>query len=268
VSHQRNGYVSFQIPVAEFKNFFNYILTLGNVTSKRISADDITDAYADNAERLRIAENTLARLQQLLAAAKTEQEKIALLKEIQRISEQIEQAKLAVEELLRKAAFSTINLNVTNMPLPVPRNVEIEAFYWFSSCLGMHCSIGKSLKLNVPQNFIEVEKSSSKWRAASALNTVLLGFEIKNEPQGSIDFWANAMLNSFKSEYKTELKTEDNFSLIRLEAFDAEIPAIYYMVILKTSDKKTLRIARARFSNLEAEKKDSEAVMESLRRVK
>jgi predicted XRE-type DNA-binding protein len=266
VSHQRNGFVTLQIPVAEFKTFFDYILTLGQVTSKNIFARDITDAYTDNAERLRIAETTMARLQQLLASAKSEQEKIALLKEIQRVSEQIEQAKLTEKELLRLAAFSTIHLNVSNIPLPVVRRMNIVAFEWFS-LLPNSVPSRKAFKLNVPKDFVKIRDTRREWKAASALYTELWGFERENEPQGTIDFWANAMLNFFKSRYKTELKTEESFSLIRLETSDSE-PMVYYIAILKESNKKDLKIALAKFPSREAEKKDSEAIKESLRRAK
>jgi len=267
VSNRRNGFVSLQIPVAEFKDFFNYILTLGKITGKSIYASDITDAYSDNAARLRIAESTLARLLELLAAAKTEQEKITLLKEIQRVSEQIEQRKLTEKELLRKAAFSTINLSARNTPVQV-YSIKISAFGWFHELpYGYRFPFYKPLKLSVPQNFIETEDSGTKWSAASALSAEFLAFEKENNPQGTPDFWANAMLEYFKSQYNTELKSEENFSLLRLQSFETE-PRVSYIAILKKSDKKTLKIAIAKFPSLDAEQKNSEAVMEVLRRAK
>jgi hypothetical protein len=277
VSNRRNGFVSLQIPVAEFKNFFNQILTLGRVTSKSISANDITEAYTDNSARLRIAEATLARLQQLLAAAKTELEKIALLKEIQRVSEQIEQRKLEEKELLRLAAFSTINLWASNIPIVIPYRPNIRTFEWFSSLLNEnsypHYSetwrAPKVRKLTVPRDFIETENSMYKWKAASALNSKFWFILRKNEPQGTINFWAEAMLEFFKPQYSAEFKTEENFSLVRLQNFShgAE-PEVRYIALLKKSNKKELRIALAYFPNLEAEKKNSEAVLEVLRRAK
>jgi len=266
ISNRRNSFISLQIPVAEFKNFFNQILKLGRVTSKNISASDITEAYADNAARLSIAESTLARLQQLLAAAKTEQEKIALLKEIQRVSEQIEQRKLEEKELLRQAAFSTINLWVSNIPAVIPYRANIKAFEWFSNLLN-NSNSGKALKLSIPKDFIETADTKREWSAASALNAKFSAFERKNEPQGTTNFWAEAMLEFFKSQYAAELKTEENFSLIRLQSFGTE-PEIHYIALLKKSDEKTLRIAVAYFPNIEAEKKNSEAVLEVLRRAK
>ena len=267
VINRRNGFVSLQIPVAQFRDFFNYILTLGKITSKNIYASDITDAYSDNAARLRIAEITLARLQELLAAAKTEPEKLALLKEIQRVSEQIEQGKLTEKELLRKAAFSTINLWARNTPVQVvPYRTNIRAFQWLARLPEM-ASLGKPFELNVPQGFIETENSKTKWSTASALNTELIAYEKENNPQGTPDFWANAMLEFFKSKYSAELKTEENFSLIRLQSFEPE-PEVFYIAILKKSDKKTLKIAVANFPNLNAEQKNSEAVMEVLRGAK
>jgi len=269
VSNRRNGFVSLQIPVAQFRDFFNYILTLGKITGKSIYADDITDAYSDNAARLRIAETTLARLQELLAEAKTEQEKITLLKEIQRVSEQIEQRKLTEKELLRKAAFSTINLWARNTPVQaVPYRAYINAFDWFTTLPNKYgySSLEKALKLSVPQGFIEIE-DHKKWNAASALNAEFFAFERKNNPKGTPDFWANAMLEFFKSQYNAELKSEENFSLVRVQSFETE-PRVFYIAILKKSDKKTLKIAVANFPNLNAEQKNSEAVMEVLRGAK
>ncbi|MDR0515513.1 MAG: DUF4349 domain-containing protein [Fibromonadaceae bacterium] len=270
IDNRRNGFVSLQIPVAEFNSFFNYILTLGLVTSKSISANDITEAYADNAARLQIAESTLARLQQLLAAAKTEPEKIALLKEIQRVSEQIEQAKLTEKELLRKAAFSTITLWVYNMPQqPIPLKQNIKAFTWLRELTNTasHSNIDKALELVVPKDFIEIKGNKHRWSTASALNATFQAFKKENEPQGTPDFWTNAMLEFFKYEYRAELKSEENFSMVRLQSYHIE-PEIYYIAILKQSDKETLKIAVAKFPNSEVEQKHSEAVKEVLRRAK
>jgi TfoX/Sxy family transcriptional regulator of competence genes len=269
IDNRRNGFVSLQIPVAEFNNFFNYILTLGLVTNKSIFANDITEAYADNAARLRIAESTLARLQQLLAAAKTEQEKLALLKEIQRVSEQIEQAKLTEKELLRKAAFSTITLWVYNTPQqPIPLKQNIKAFKWFQELVSTtHSNKDKALELQVPKDFIEIKGNKHRWSTASALNATFQAFKKENEPQGTPDFWANAMLEFFKFQYGAELKSEENFSMIRLQSYHIE-PEIYYIAILKQSNKKTLKIAVAKFPNSEVEQKNSEAVKEVLRRAK
>jgi len=263
VSIRRNGYVSLQIPIAEFRTFYNYILTLGKVISNRIYAEDITDAYADNAARLRIAESTLARLQELLKVAKTENEKVALLKEIQRISEQIEQRKLAEKELLRKAAFSTINLTVRNEPPKIiPHRTSIKAFDWFRYLPNMD-SFGKSVKLSVPQGFIETENSRSKWSAASALNSELIAFERKNNPQGTPEFWIEAMLDFFKTKYSAEIKE----NILRLQTFGPE-SEVYYITVMKISDKKTLKIAVAKFPNLEAEQKNSDAIKTALKEAK
>lgn len=263
VSTRRNGYVSMQIPIAEFRTFFNYILTLGKVISNSIAAEDITDAYADNAARLRIAESTLARLQSLLAAAKSEHEKVALLKEIQRISEQIEQRKLTEKELLRKAVFSTINLYVRNAPIRViPLGTDIGAFQWFMQIPNMY-SFNEPIKLKVPEGFIETEDSGKRWSAASALNTEFIAFERENNPRGSPDFWMESMREFFKSRYNAEIKE----NILRLQSVGLE-PIVYYITILKNSDKKTLKIAVAKFPNLKAEQENSNAIKAVLKEAK
>ncbi|MCL2259970.1 MAG: DUF4349 domain-containing protein [Fibromonadales bacterium] len=263
VNNRRNGYVSLQIPVAQFKEIFDYILTLGRAINKNLHASDITDAYADNAARLRISESALARLHDLLKVAKSEQEKLALLKEIQRVSEQIEQRKLEEKDLLRKAAFSTINLNVRNEPPKfMPYSTNIKAFEWFKQLPNMH-SFGKPIKLKVPQDFIETEDSRKKWSAASALNSEFIAFERKNNPQGTPQFWINAMHTHFKTIFNSEIKED----ILRLQSVGSE-PVVYYITVLKSSDKKTLKIAVAKFPSLEAEQKNSDAVKAVLKEAK
>ncbi|GHV14202.1 hypothetical protein AGMMS49938_09920 [Fibrobacterales bacterium] len=269
VGNRRNGFVSLQIPVGEFKAFFNWVLTLGFVADKSISATDITEQYTDNDTQLRIAQTTLTRLQQLLSAAKTEQEKLALLKDIQRVSEQIEQKKIREKELLRQANFSTLSLSVSNIPRqikPLPTR-KIEAFEWLNNLLDKNiCACQSSispLKLTPPKDFIETEDSKKSWSAASALNAEFWAFKRKNNPQGTADFWANAILNHFKNEYSAELTKNENYSLIRLQTA-TDIPEIYYIAILNKTDKKYLRIAEAYFPNLEAENKHGQSVKETL----
>jgi hypothetical protein len=209
-------------------------------------------------------------MRELLASAKTENEKIALLKEIQRLSEQIEQLKIEENDLLRKAAFSTIVLHVSNIPQEaVPVRLSINAFEWFSNLIFVneYSNMKKALKLEAPKYFLETSDTRKRWGAASAMGAKFWAFEKENEPQGSADFWAAAMLEYFESIFKAELKSEENFSLVRLQNFEQE-PKIYYIAILKTSDKKKLKIAQAYFPSLEIEKRSSESVKEVLRRVK
>ncbi len=271
IHSRRIGFVSLQIPVSVFKPFFESVLSLGRVTDKGVSARDITEAFADNAAALRIAESTLARLQELLAAATTEIEKLELLREIQRISEQIEQQKLREKELLNQAKFSTIELSVRNTPLPQPIKFNFNAFEWFASLTMNHCnalnsirinSTQKSLSIDTPPHFVKVQEDRC---AASARNSEFFAFERENDPQGSADFWTSAMLEYFKTLYQTELKKEENYSLIRLQSYGVN-PKVIYIAVLNSPDPETLKIACAFFPNAEAEKADAKAILEVLGR--
>lgn len=261
VNVRRNGFVSLQIPIAEFKPFFEYILTLGRITDKNIFANDITEAFTDNAERLRIAENTLARFQELLAQAKTELEKLTLLKEIQKLSEQIEQMKLTEKELLKKAQFSTITLWASNIPTHWVRPLKLLAFVWLDFLPEMECThIKDGIEINASKDFIQ---NKEEYCFASALNSELLAFERENDPQGTPDFWKDAMMEYFKNQYSVQ--KEDSY--IRLQTFEPE-PRIIYISILKSSTEKKLKIAIAKFPNKEAEDKDSASVINVFKEAK
>lgn len=267
IRSRRTGFVSLLIPVTIFKPFFESVLSLGRVVDKRISARDITEAFADNAAALRIAESTLARLQELLAAATAEMEKLALLKEIQRISEEIEQRKLQEKDLLSQANFSTIDLSVQNTPLPEPVRFNFNAFGWFASLASSHCgaldSTQKVISMDTPLHFVKVEENRC---AASARNSEFFAFERENNPQGSVDFWTSALIEFFKTTYQTELKKEDAYTFIRLQSYDAD-PKVIYIAVLNQSDQKTLKIACAFFPNADAEKADAKAILDVLGRV-
>jgi hypothetical protein len=75
-----------RVPVVEFKAAFDGLAELGDVLDKSMTAQDVTEAFTSVALRLKTARETRARLQELLARAVDEAEKLALLQEIQPLS--------------------------------------------------------------------------------------------------------------------------------------------------------------------------------------
>ncbi|MDY0001473.1 MAG: DUF4349 domain-containing protein, partial [Polyangia bacterium] len=91
--------------------------SIGEVASKRIHADDVTQQYYDIEVRLKAAETILARLKALLAQAKTVEESLAIEKEMGRLLETIERFKGTLRYLRHHASMSTLTIVFRVKPL-------------------------------------------------------------------------------------------------------------------------------------------------------
>ena len=260
-----NRSVALKIPSKQFRDFFSQILSLGIVLHKEIFANDITDAYQDNELRLRIAQDLLARLQELLQNSKSDKEKITLLKEIQRVNEEIERRKITERELARKAEFATLNLNVEPVVYHHGKEYAPRGFEWFYGIDNQNKVLGTPVKFPIPKNFVESVDTKKKWASASSDGVEFSAFEVETNIEGNNEFWTKAMQNHFKNSYKTSLENEGNYSLLRLEPFNPNQPVCY---IILPKHKNKIKIARVMFPNSNLEQKHSSAVKDAVKEAK
>jgi len=115
-----HDHVVVRVPAARFDAVFAQLLGLGEVMEKSISAQDVTEAFQSVELRLQTARTTRDRLVALLAQAEEDEEKLRLLKEIQRVSQQIDAMEAQIRTLSQLASFSRITIEL------VPR----EALAW------------------------------------------------------------------------------------------------------------------------------------------
>lgn len=105
-----------RIPTAKFDSLI-YVIEqgVGELTSKNISADDVTEEYTDL--NIRLA-NNLAYLDQyktILKKAKSVKEILEVQEKIRRIEEEIESKKGRLKYLDDKVKFSTLNLEISEL---------------------------------------------------------------------------------------------------------------------------------------------------------
>ena len=99
---------------------------LGEVANKVIETYDVSDTLRDQETRLRLAERSRERLYQLLERSSDVKERLAILHEIKRLTEEIEQVRLSLELLKNQIALSRITVElIPRQPEGEPRRAGI-----------------------------------------------------------------------------------------------------------------------------------------------
>ncbi|MCI0727080.1 MAG: DUF4349 domain-containing protein, partial [Chloroflexi bacterium] len=123
--------VQFGVPVERFEEAMAGLRTLGQVTSESASGQDVTDEYVDLNSRLGNLLATQDRLRSFLLEAQNVAEILAINEELEQIEEELEIIQGRMAYLADRAAFSTIDLDLspmiptatptaTSTPTPIP----------------------------------------------------------------------------------------------------------------------------------------------------
>lgn len=194
-----------RIPAELFHESFAEILTYGKVVDERIETWDVTEQYQDLQGRLTVAEQTRDRLYQLLERSTDPEERSNILREIGRLTEEIEQINLNMQSLSNRAALSGITIRLQ------PRLTQIEdsrraiPFPWIANLNPMYPVSNEfkgSLELDPGPSFA-VFSDASIYRAENPQGVILRMSTLENEPQGDSAFWQKA-LEFHLSDYYAE----------------------------------------------------------------
>ncbi|MDI1483750.1 DUF4349 domain-containing protein [Polyangium sp. y55x31] len=102
--------ITIRVPVARFDEAIRRIEKLGDMLSRDVQVEDVTEEYHDTEIRLKNARAVRERLEQLLAKATKVEESIAIEKELERVAETIDRLEGRMKFLRDRAAFSTITV--------------------------------------------------------------------------------------------------------------------------------------------------------------
>lgn len=102
--------IVFRVPVQQFEKTVEQIKTMGVVLSQSLSAEDVTDQFTDTKLRTESLQRVRKRLYTLLKRAKKPEEKVKILKEISRITTELDTLRQTLEYLKSKSSYSTIHI--------------------------------------------------------------------------------------------------------------------------------------------------------------
>ena len=109
---RRSAYLSIRIPNIEFDQFMNESEQFGNVTSKSIEGEDVTDQYMDTEIRLETLEIQAERLKELLKQAGDLDKLFKIEKELANVTYEIESLKGTLKKYDSLIDYSTIEIYI------------------------------------------------------------------------------------------------------------------------------------------------------------
>ncbi|MDH3347999.1 MAG: DUF4349 domain-containing protein [Desulfobulbaceae bacterium] len=259
--------VTIRVPVADFDSIYKKAIELGDVLKKRITAQDITQSFRDNNLRLKIAKATRERLVELLAKATEEEEKLKILKEIQRLSEEIEQFESRLHILSTLANYSKLTIELEKRKSFLERkNDDIAEFRWIkrlSPFKAVYLQQKGRLELSVPANMVLLEKER-QWLVESADGAVMRTSRIVNTPSGDTDFWLEAIRVRLEKEFsQVKIQTAGAFKVLRMVG-RSEDPYIYLIGISADGKKKYMDLIEVYYPSQAHEERYGKSVLTSV----
>ncbi len=116
VSAQTDHQLVLRIPAAHFRSFMDAIGEEGRVLDRNIAAQDVGEEFRDIEIRIRNLEVTRQRIEALLAQAATVADALAVQRELERITTELEAMRGRQRYLADRVAFSTITINFQALP--------------------------------------------------------------------------------------------------------------------------------------------------------
>lgn len=137
-SSQRTAHsVTLRVPAEHFRDALDALGELGDVLSLSWDAQDVTDEFNDIEVRLANARAMRERLELLLTQAESVSDALAIERELQRITLEIERLEGSRREMVDRIAFSTIVVNFSRLPTQVVPGDEYRLPFGWLNQLGV-----------------------------------------------------------------------------------------------------------------------------------
>ncbi len=236
-----HDHATIRVPVKRFDETWDKVLELGEVVDHSLTAEDVTEAFQSMDLRLKTARTTRDRLNALLAKAEEEEEKIALLKQIQRLSEEIDRYESQLRVLGELASFSRITVQgiASSSFSDRASGNDVAGFGWIRSLSPWRRDVtasAKLLKLVVPEGLVALDEKK-RFVAESADGSRIWTGRLLNEPKGNTSFWVEAIKDRIASEFAgAETSGVGSYQVLRL-VDPAEPDGYRYQVGVKAEGK-------------------------------
>jgi hypothetical protein len=231
---------------------------------KSIETFDVSDYFRDQQIRLRTAERARQRLYTLLGRTDDVEERLAILREIKRLTEEIEGIRLRLESLERRISFSRITVELVPR-LPIGRiGKEDIPFPWIRSLEPVHGSLSRlrgRATLPLEEEFAVLEERRA-FRAESADGTRIRIGSTPNQPQGDEEFWQQALLHHLQPFYAEAELFEGG--PLRGVLFTSKDRNPYAYLVAAHARGGQLYVLEVFFPDLEKQDRHVEAVREAM----
>lgn len=132
-SSRKDTSVELRVPAPKFRHVLKQLEGLGEVTSRSVNAQDVSEEIHDAEVRIENLEATQKRLLELLAKARNIPETLTIERELERVTLELDRLEGRLRFLRTRASYSTIIVNVAARPRivktvasgPAPRRIPV-----------------------------------------------------------------------------------------------------------------------------------------------
>jgi len=195
-----------KVPAGRFAEALQEFARLGEITDQQIKGADVTEEFLDLKIRLENAQKSRLRLLAILEKNQKIEETLKIERELQRVTETIEQIKGRLRYLSERAAFSTITVRL-NSPVPQRQLLVHIPFKWVRD-LGSELIAGTvpahvdtwlfkpGISCDLPDDFIKYYATGDETRGMSADGVLVKLKRYKNYKGGNLAFWSKLVRRS------------------------------------------------------------------------
>ncbi|MBN2529719.1 MAG: DUF4349 domain-containing protein [Deltaproteobacteria bacterium] len=254
-----------RIPGDRFEAMIAAFAKLGDVLAREISAVEVTEQYTDLQSRLAVAEKTRERLLLLLEKLTDSRERLRVLEEIKRLSEQIESIKSTLATLQNLLKYFTITIDLTPILEDGAAISHQSPFAWIRELSPHRTTLfdgGDNISLKLPDDFVRFSKEDD-YRAQSADTTIIRGGLVANDPVGDNTYWADSIIYEMTGRSESLEKRGATKNMTWLLFKNAELQPRWYLTALH-ADAEDLYVIEVFFPNEDAFNSHGDAILKSL----
>lgn len=131
------GMIVIRVPAEKFDQAAQGLARIGTVASREITAEDVTERYADIETRLRNQKALKEKILQLLAKSATAKDALALEQEAARVTTKIENLEGLLNRLANQVAYGTLTVNFSSPVKYVAPELSIQLPFPWLRTLGL-----------------------------------------------------------------------------------------------------------------------------------
>jgi hypothetical protein len=231
LENRTGGYAALRVPAAGFDSMFARLLRLAEAIDYHQEAEDITEAVQDTDLRLKVVVATLDRLEDLVKKARTESQKLRLLKELKRFREEKEVLEAQKRDLVQRARFASIQLWVRTFSPSASEGIfsrDLADFRWIH---GLNPFDDRRFRGRSPLRFaapagMVVTGKRAPWRATSSQGSEFWGSQVDVDLRGDSRFWREAIRSRMVTGFKaSDTAQAGGYLFCRFQSFG---PTPYY----------------------------------------
>ena len=204
----QQGYVIARIPARDFDKVMTRFAAIGEVLDQQVKALDVSAQFTDLGARLEVYFRARERLLLLLKTVKDVQERLRVVQEVKRLSEEIESIESTLATLRNLVSYFTITIQLDPIVAANSHIVHRSPFPWVRKLQAHRTTLteGKSdIEMQPAKGFVLFDDDDD-WRAQSADTSIIRAARTDNEPRGDADFWLRALHHEMDGRDETKVK--------------------------------------------------------------